>query len=526
MDRRLLYFTATRVLLYRWAHGRLMVESSFANHEDGAQAFAAQLRGAPTSLFYVLVDIVEEDFHQENVPFVRGGDRKALLARKLAQRYRDTSLSVALSLGYERTQRRDERILFSSFTNNAQFQPWLNALREQDVAVAGVYSVALLAPQLATKLGSKKAPLLLVSLQQAGLRQSYVENGKIRFSRLGPLEAADAADPARVAEAFDRETTRVYQYLMAMRVVAREGAAIDAVLIAPPGEKRRVQAAGPNMPQVRATVVELGEAARAIGLKEFPEGAGAEVLFLHLLAQRPPKEQYAGDRLRQYFRLHQLRVGLVAGGAAICLLALAYAGILLAQRYGLEDQADADRQRAQTAADETARVRAGFPKLPTTTDNLRAAMQRYELLTKQTPAPERLAGALSQSLDAAPNIEVDRIRWELTADPRERLRGAGPAQARSAPASQPAAAAGQARDLYEVAEVTGKVVAIRTSDYRQINRTVDDFVGSLRTRPGVEVIQVKLPFETGSQASLSGDIGTDPDKVPLFTVTVARKLSL
>jgi hypothetical protein len=296
------------------------------------------------------------------------------------------------------------------------------------------------------------------------------------------------------------------------------------VLIAPPGEKRRVQAAGPNMPQVRATVVDLNEAARAIGLKEFPEGAGAEVLFLHLLAQRPPKEQYAGDRLRQYFRLHQVRVGLVAGGTVICLLALVYAGVQLAQRFGLEEQADADRQRARAAADETARVRAGFPKLPTTTDNLRAAMQRYESLIKQVSVPERLTGALSQSLDASPNIEVDRIRWELTTNPKARVRDDGPAQARGTPAPQQATGAAQAKELYELAEVTGKVVAIRSSDYRQVNRAVDGFVANLRTHPGLEVIQAKLPFETGSQGSLSGDIGADPDKVPVFSVTVARKL--
>jgi hypothetical protein len=524
MQKRLLYFTATRVLLYRWAHGRLAVESSYANNEDGAQAFAAQLRGAPTSLFYVLVDIVEEDFHQENVPFVRGSDRRALVARKLAQRYRDTSLSVALSLGYEKTQRRDERILFSSFTNNAPFQPWLTALQEQEAAVAGVYSVALLAPQLAAKLGSKKAPLLLVSLQQAGLRQTYVENGKIRFSRLGPLEAADAADPARVADAFDRETTRVYQYLTAMRVVAREGGAIDAVLIAPPGEKRRVQAAGPNMPQVRAGVIELGEAARAIGLKEYPEGAGAEVLFLHLLAQRPPATQYAGDSLREHFRLHQVRVGLVAGGAIICLLALGYAGILLTQRHGLEQQIEVDRQRARAATDEYQRVTKAFPQLPTTTDNLRATMQRYDSLTKQTSAPDRLAVALSHSLDASPNIEVERIRWELAADPKEAIRDAGPGRPRSAPA-RPAGAGPQAKELYELAEIGGRVVGIRTSDYRRTNGAVEEFVARLRTRPGVEVLQVKLPFDTGSNSNLSGDIGTEIEKVPPFTVTVARKLS-
>ena len=108
-DKRLLYFSATRAVLYRWAHGRLAVESSFANNEDGAQAFAAHFRGTPAGLFYVLVDIVEEDFHQETIPFVRGADRRTLVGRKLAQRYRDTSLSLALSLGFEKTQRRDER---------------------------------------------------------------------------------------------------------------------------------------------------------------------------------------------------------------------------------------------------------------------------------------------------------------------------------------------------------------------------------------------------------------------------------
>src|SRR5262245_36284064 len=210
-QKRLLYFTATQVVLYRSMHHQLVAESSFPNTEEGARAFAAHLQGVRSTLFYLLVDIVEEDFHQENVPFVRGRDRRLLLTRKLSQRYRDTSLSLALSLGYEKTQRRDERILFSSFTNNAPFQAWLNALRERGVPIAGVYSVALLASQLAASLARKRSSLLVVTLQPTGLRQSYIENGKIRFSRLGPIEADEAADPNRLADAFDRETTRVYQ---------------------------------------------------------------------------------------------------------------------------------------------------------------------------------------------------------------------------------------------------------------------------------------------------------------------------
>ncbi len=530
-EKRLLYFSATRAVLYRWAHGRLALESSFANNEEGAQSFAAHLRARPVGLFYVLVDIVEEDFHQETIPFVRGGDRRTLVGRKLAQRYRDTSLALALSLGFEKTQRRDERLLLSSFTNNAQFQPWLNVLREKEAAVAGVYSVALIAPRLALKIGPKKAPVLLVTLQQAGLRQSFVEGGKIRFSRLGPLETADAADPSRVAEAFDRETTRVHQYLTAMRVVAREGGPIEAVLIAPSGEKRRVQAAAPSIPQVRVGVIELGEAASAVGLKHYPEGSGAEVLYLHLLAQRAPAEQYAGENFRQFYRLRQLRAGLVTGGAVVCLLMLGYAGVQLAQFFRLEDQATQYRQQVRTAAESYSRVTARFPKLPTTTENLRVTMQKWGLLTKQSAAPERLIVEVSRAIETSPKIELDGMQWSLAVNPRERIKDAGAARApggapsaASAPAQGIPAAPGGA--LYEVVELSGRVMGVKASDYRNITLTINEFLDALRKRPDVEVLQAKMPFDVGSQTRLSGDIGVEaPAAVPPFSVTVARRVS-
>jgi hypothetical protein len=522
-DKHLLYFTATRVVLYRWAHRRLAIESSFANNEEGSAAFAAHLRGVPRGLFYLLVDIVEEDFHQENIPFVRGRDRAALLGRKLAQRYRDTSLSLALSLGYERTQRRDERMLFSAFTNNAQFQPWLEALRDAEIPVVGVFSAALLAPAIAAKLGAKKAPLLLVTLQPAGLRQSYVEHGKIRFSRLGPLEASDAADPNRVAEAFDRETTRVHQYLTATRVVAREAGAIDALLIAPVGQKARVQAAVPNMPQVRVNVIELGEAATAVGLRGYPEGSGAEALMLHLLAERAPVVQYAGESLRQHFNLRQVRKGLVAAGAVLGAAGLLWAGVLLTQYFSLQEQIAIDKQRARVATESYAKVTAGFPQLPTTPENLRITMQKYSALAKQTAPPERLVGEVAAALDASPRIELDRIQWNLTTNPRAAGADRSSAQAPAGAAQQPGQPSGGT--LYEVVQMDGKVLGAKASDYKGITALVSDFVERVGKRKGVEIVQTKMPFELGSKERLSGDIGIDRGAaVPQFTLIVARKV--
>jgi hypothetical protein len=522
-ERRFLYFTATRVVLYRWVRDRLSTESSFANTEEGAHAFGAVLRTVPHSIFSVLVDIVEEDFHQEHVPFVRGADRKSMLARKLAQRYRDSSLSLALSLGYEKTQRRDERILFSSFTNTAPFQPWLQVLREHEATVAGVYSVALLAPQLARRIGPKKTPVLLVTLQQAGLRQSFVDGGTIRFSRLGLLEATDLADPGSISDAFERETTRVYQYLTAMRLLAQEDAAIDALLIAPPGEQRQVQSVAPSLPQIRVNVLELGDAARAIGLKGFPASSGAEVLFLHLLAKNPPAAQYAGSELRQFYNLRRIRTGLVAGGAAVSLVALAFAAFQLYQVFQVGERTAVDRAQAAAANAAYARVTAGFPRLPTTTDNLRMTMQKYTRLATQTAAADRLIVDVSRALDASPRIEIERVQWEITANPKDRTRETDPARNRAG--SSPPAQQTPPTAMYEVAEIGGTVLAARPSDYRNITLIVNEFLETLRKRPGVEVIQANMPFELGSRTRLSGDIGSETaTAVPRFSVIVARRL--
>lgn len=519
--KRLIYVTAAHATAYAWASGRLSVEASFPAGEEGVAAFANYLAAAPSSLYYVLADVVEEDFHQENVPLLRGGDRRALLERKLAQRYRDTSLSVALSLGVERGQRREERIVFSSFTNTQQLHPWLAALRDADAPVVGVYSVALVAPRLAALLGVKRSPCLMVSLSQAGLRQSYIDGGEIRFSRLGPLEPAEAASAERVAEAFDRETTRVYQYLTAMRVLPREGGAVDTLLIAQPGQAAAVRDAAGTVAQLRVRVLDLDEVRRKVGLKAAPAGAGAEALYLHLLAAHPPAQQYAKENLRGAFRLHQWRAGLVAGGAAVLAACLLYAGTEVWEILRLHDAAGRDRTQAALALQGYGRVTAAFPAMPTSTENLRTAMQQYRLVAAQTRSPRDLLIELSRVLSDSPRIDLEQLSWEFDAKLDDLARDA--AGAGSAPARP---ASGGAAPRYEAVEIAARVRETSASDYRGIQLLVNQFVERLRKRPGVEVLAVKMPFEANSRTQLSGDIGTArTGDVPRFTVVIGRRIA-
>src|SRR5688572_21521617 len=154
--RYLLYFTAEDHYLYSSSGDKLELEAKFSGDDLGVTAFREYLRGRKGALFAVLADLAGEDFHEEHIPWLRGGDREAVVQRRLAQRYRDTRLATALPLGRVTTpQRRNERLLLASFTNTQQFAPWLDALEESGARLAGVYSVPLLAPALAARLGAR-----------------------------------------------------------------------------------------------------------------------------------------------------------------------------------------------------------------------------------------------------------------------------------------------------------------------------------------------------------------------------------
>src|SRR5690242_4435359 len=183
--RHILYFTAEEHLLFRAERQGLELVAKFSSDEPGLAAFREHLRTAGGALFAIVADLAGEDFHEEQVPYVRGADRAALVSRRLAQRYRDTRLAAALSLGtVAAAERRNERVLLASFTNTQLLAPWLDALQEAGTRLAGVYSAPLIAPALATALGARQERLLIVSVNRAGLRQCYLERGRLRFARL------------------------------------------------------------------------------------------------------------------------------------------------------------------------------------------------------------------------------------------------------------------------------------------------------------------------------------------------------
>jgi hypothetical protein len=124
------------------------------------------------------------------IPFLRGADRQALITRKIGQHFLGTSLAAAISLGYEKTQRKNEKLLLSALTNPAHFAPWLQRHRTPPKSpLAGIYTVAQLGGQLLKKLGQNPAGrCLLLTLQDQSIRESYLVGGHDPFLAHGAAD--------------------------------------------------------------------------------------------------------------------------------------------------------------------------------------------------------------------------------------------------------------------------------------------------------------------------------------------------
>src|SRR3954469_11024342 len=266
--RRILYVTAEDHYLYRSAGGALELEARFAGDDLGLTAFREHLQVRRGGLFSVVADLSGEDFHEEQIPFVRGSDRDAIVQRRLASRYRDTRLAAALSLGeVAGAERRNERLLLASFTNTQQLSPWLDALEEAGARLPGVYSVPLLAPALAARLGAKSGRALVVTATRAGLRQCYVDNGKLRFAR---LERTIDMVPQALAMFVRSETHRLAQYLVTLRALPREGAPVQVLVVAPPGQREVFEQALTSDARLVFHTIDYAQALQAVKLRKVP----------------------------------------------------------------------------------------------------------------------------------------------------------------------------------------------------------------------------------------------------------------
>lgn len=510
-QQRILLIDATQLEAWHAHGGRLTIEGHFAANDEGHATFERYVAAHRTSRFYLLADVVEEGFQFETTPAVSGADRQALISRRLAQYFYGSPLTTALSLGRETTGRRDERMLFAALTRPANFEPWLAILREAEAQVAGLWSTPLLVPGLLARIAPQLKRALLVSVGRGGIRQTLVDAGKLRFSRLAPQAGASAGNLAAACEA---ESAKIHQYLAGQRIIPR-GGVLPVLVLVQPDHLQTFRQHLRSTDELEFVPTDLAQAARAIGLRAVPTDAGAAALFAHTLLRDPPQAQFAPAEDLRFHRLGRARMSLLALGAAVMVGCLAVAARQTLEALTVRNQTELTVFQTQSDLVRYQNLLAALPPLPAGADVLRGVIARYRALEASSASPPALYRDISRGLEAAPQVELDRIDWSL-ADNADAAIESG-AQPTSAQATGPGAA------RFAVAVVAGHLDVPPDADPRAQLEAVNAFAAELRKNGELTVSVLRMPVDTESQRALRSDSGTRSD-VPRFSLRLARKI--
>jgi len=493
----LVSLSARKACFALFERGGLTGFTAYDNDDRALRAFGELIARHADAPVYLMVDTVEEEYRTELMPHVWGGARREMSKRKLAQLFRTVPYRAAWLQGRdtEAGKRRDDVYLFLALNSGDLLRPYLEYIHARRAPLAGIYLLPQVTQALASRLKCDTAGVLLVSRQQGGLRQSFFLQGRLRISRLTPLDPL--GEPA-TAESYAAEVEKSRLFLYNSRLLPRETRLTVLILDADEG-----LAQVSNLLSQDATFhcqrlgFEQLRAALSLGPTDLPRDP--EALHLFLLGKYPPQASLAEPRLTGDFTSHQLRAGLYVASAAIAVSALMWSGYNLYRGY-------ANQAATQSAIADTARYRIQyaeaakqFPATPVAAEHLRQAVEVADQIKTFRRTPEPYMQLLAAVLSEFPQIELNRLDWRYAST------GATPQS--SAVDISPSAWQQRGELEAEIRPFNG--------DYRAALLLIERFAARLRAQPNVaDVAIVKLPLNLDPASTLSGSTQDSADAQP------------
>ena len=465
--------------------------ATFDNDERAWGAFGELLQRHPDTPVYLMVDTVEEEYRTEVLPHVHGGARRDMLKRKLGQLFRTTPYRATWLQGRETGQgkRHDDIYLFLALNSGELLRPYLEQIQMRRAPLAGIYLLPLATQALASRIKCDTAGALVVSRQQAGLRQSFFLDGRLRISRLTPFDPL--GNPAS-AELYAEEIEKSRLFLYNSRQLPRD-ARLTAQVLDFDGSLAELPQGLAQEGFVKCQRIDFDQACAALGIAPIDLPRDTEALHLYLLGKYPPPASLAAPQITGDFTLHRLRLGLYGASAALAAIALCWSGYNVYRAVANEDATQSAIAASARYHAQYAEAVRHFPATPVSAGSLREAVEAAGRLKQLARTPEPFMLTLSQALNAFPQIELNRIAWRY---------------APAAASDQPPAA------WLQHGEVNAEIRPF-TGDYRSALALIERFANALRSQTNVaEVSIAKLPVNLDPASTRSGSTQDSLDAKP------------
>jgi len=486
-EKRIILINFEGLTVYGLDNDRLMKLASFIDDDVGHDKFRTYIIDSSLTQISLIVDSPAEDFIVEKVVHVGPFDRKSFLNRKLEQHFRNVEFRSAKVLGREKTGRQDDRILFSAITQSRSIDNWVRVMLQEQVSIKSMTSPAFAICKVANELGLEmEKEFLLVNWQRNGIRQSLICDHKLMFSRLTPLPLDPEAD---LAKAILDASLQSVEYLDRIGLL-QTGNAPDLHVVTPIlDDDAFVDQPG---------CADFGAVSHHNSIDRMPiekyGGPQSEITAILLCLNWGVRNGnfgnvYASQGAMRFTKLRLQRNFIGLG----CLLALFIGGIISAPvlTATLQSQSNyrtitADMQPIQQQYDE---LTAQFPATPIPSEAMALVVNNYNLISNQSHNPVELLSEISQVVAQHPTINLSSIVWKLISD-EQILEINDAILANSATIEL---------ELYG-AQLGG-------GGYENSDLRLRAFMDSLSNIEGATVTAIRLPVETGPNASVTAVVG-------------------
>lgn len=441
---------------YARHRGQLILEGRFDNTTDGYTRFSIYLAERCHHLFSLVVNTPDETYIRESIPRLRGGDRRALIARRVRQHFPESALTTCLSQGSKSADKTQEVLLIAALAQAEKLAPWLDSLSKTQSSCSDIHTVSQLAAPLLKALGDESSSCLLLAQCGTTLRESFLVDGTVVFTRQAQLPDASAPE---IADFLLHELSKLQQHLLGQREIDRNSP-LSAHILVQDSALKALPADLAALTGIQCRLSGIMEAAQRIGCTVSIPPDDASPLFLQLLSRSKPKHGFREPRLSRQQHLKRVRTRIHATTLALVFSSLLHLDYQLdeAQRMTalIPIQAEMQSQDADRYTGMPDKVRMAMIKLD----------QQHQAISSLQLRPESSLQLIGQTLDSSPEVELDHLEWQ----------------------NESAAQDGRKEDSIVL---NGHFNLPETSTAREILSRQDDFIESLRKTGSAAVDMIK-----------------------------------
>ena len=504
--KRVLYFTGYRMVAQEWQGHKLESSVYFEPDEQGLDLFGAYLRSFSNESVRLLVDLIEEEFRQVKIPFLRGSDRQAILKRNYTKYFRNTKFRYAVSQSVEKTTRKEEKLLLIGLTNQSLLEPWLNIIDDTRTPLSGIITLPLLSEDFVGHLETDKSVVILVSQQvPSNLRQSVFVGGKLILSRLVPIASFYQGD---YASDVIRDIESTQRYLISQRLVERaDTISIQILTNKRQADKLTIKCAEENLPDFQIHDVNQILEKEKIEIPDQQDFSSG--LFCYFASRKIAVNHYAQAEEKKYYYHHIAGMVLRAASMAFVAIGIGMATTSAAKGWIYNDTVTETELLEQKYKSKFNQLSETMIDSTTSTSEMRNIVQTVQTIqNKFINEPEEMLTLISQNVSLFPNIRISRIEWFTSgisdAESADEVNWSGASKRRQKKkkSSQQKPAK---KGYFEIANVEGAFLQF-DGDYRYALSTVDDLETAMVESGNYFTVEItKRPLNIESDNSLAGD---------------------